>query len=89
MWQILGHTESIAYEPWPVYDEAKCIDDVIEMPIQVNGKVRNVIAIAKAAGKDEILAIVKADEKIAQAIEGKTIVKEIVVPGKIINIVVK
>jgi leucyl-tRNA synthetase len=86
---MLGHTESIAYESWPVYDEAKCIDDVIEMPIQVNGKVRNVIAIAKAAGKDEILAIVKADEKIAQAIEGKTIVKEIVVPGKIINIVVK
>jgi leucyl-tRNA synthetase len=89
MWQLLGHTESIAYEPWPVYDESKCVDDIIEMPIQVNGKVRNVIAIAKAASKDEILAIVKADEKIAQAIEGKTIVKEIVVPGKIINIVVK
>ena len=89
MWQMLGHTESIAYETWPLYDEAKCVDDVIEMPIQINGKVRNVIAIAKAAGKDEILAIVKADEKIAQAIEGKTIVKEIVVPGKIINIVVK
>ena len=89
IWQILGHTESIAYESWPVYDEAKCVDDVIEMPIQVNGKVRNVIAIAKAASKEEILAIVKADEKIANAIEGKTIVKEIVVPGKIINIVVK
>ena len=89
MWQMLGHTESIAYESWPVYDEAKCVDDVIEMPIQVNGKVRNVIAIAKAASKDEILAIVKADEKIAATIEGKTIVKEIVVPGKIINIVVK
>ena len=89
MWQILGHTESIAYESWPVYDESKCVDDVIEMPIQINGKVRNVIAIAKDAGKDQILAIVKADEKIAQAIEGKTIVKEIVVPGKIINIVVK
>jgi len=89
IWQALGHSESIAYEPWPTYDEAKCVDDVIEMPIQVNGKVRNVIAIAKAASKDEILAIVKADEKIAQAIEGKTILKEIVVPGKIINIVVK
>ncbi len=89
IWQLFGHTESIAYEPWPVYDEAKCVDDVIEMPIQVNGKVRNVIAIDKSASKDEILAIVKADAKIAQAIEGKTIVKEIVVPGKIINIVVK
>ncbi len=89
IWQIFGHNESIAYESWPKYDEAKCIDDIIEMPIQVNGKVRNVIAIAKDAGKDEILAIVKADAKIAQAIEGKTIIKEIVVPGKIINIVVK
>ena len=59
------------------------------MPIQVNGKVRNVIAIAKDASKDEILAVVKADEKIAAALDGKTIVKEIVVPGKIINIVVK
>ena len=89
IWQILGHDNTIAYEPWPVYDEAKCVDDVIEMPIQVNGKVRNVIAIAKAATKDEILAIVKADEKISAALDGKTIVKEIVVPGKIINIVVK
>ncbi len=89
IWQIFGHTESIAYESWPVYDEAKCASDVIEMPIQVNGKVRNVIAIAKAASKEEILAIVKADEKISAAIDGKTIVKEIVVPGKIINIVVK
>ena len=89
IWQILGHTESIAYESWPKYDESKCASDVIEMPIQVNGKVRNVLNISKTASKDEILAIVKADEKIAQAIEGKTIVKEIVVPGKIINIVVK
>ena len=89
IWQILGHDNTIAYEPWPVYDEAKCVDDVIEMPIQVNGKVRNVIAIAKAATKDEILEVVKADEKISAALDGKTIVKEIVVPGKIINIVVK
>ena len=89
IWQILGHTESIAYESWPKYEEAKCASDVIEMPIQVNGKVRNVLNISKDATKDEILEIVKADEKIAQAIEGKTIVKEIVVPGKIINIVVK
>jgi len=89
IWQVLGHSESIAYESWPKYDEAKCASDVIEMPIQVNGKVRNVLNIAKNASKDEILEIVKSDEKIAQAIEGKTIVKEIVVPGKIINIVVK
>ena len=89
IWQILGHDKSIAYESWPVYDEAKCVDDVIEMPVQINGKVRSVIALAKTASKDEVLAIVKADEKVKAAIEGKSIVKEIVVPGKIINIVVK
>jgi leucyl-tRNA synthetase len=89
IWQILGHNESIAYESWPVYDEAKCASDEIEMPVQVNGKVRSVVMIAKDADKDDILAIVKADEKVAAALDGKTIVKEIVVPGKIINIVVR
>ena len=89
IWQILGHDSTIAYESWPQFDEAKCASDVIEMPIQVNGKVRNVINISKTATKEEILAIVKSDEKIATALDGKTIVKEIVVPGKIINIVVK
>jgi leucyl-tRNA synthetase len=89
IWQILGHNESIAYESWPTYDEAKCVDNTIEMPIQVNGKVRSVVMIAKDADKDSVLAVVKADEKVASAIDGKTIVKEIVVPGKIINIVVK
>ena len=89
MWQCLGHSESIAYEPWPKHDESKCASDVIEMPIQVNGKVRNVLAISKQASKEEVLSIVMADEKIKVAIEGKTIIKEVVVPGKIINIVVK
>ena len=89
IWQVFGHNETIAYEPWPVYDEAKCVDNTIEMPVQINGKVRSVVMIAKDADKDSILAVVKADEKVAAAIDGKTIVKEIVVPGKIINIVVK
>ena len=89
IWQMFGHNESIAYESWPAYDESKCASDTIEMPIQVNGKVRNVIAIGKNASKEEVLSIVMADEKIKAAIDGKTIVKEIVVPGKIINIVVK
>ena len=89
IWQMFGHNESIAYESWPAYDESKCASDTIEMPIQVNGKVRNVIAIGKNASKEEVLSIVMADEKIKAAIDGKNIVKEIVVPGKIINIVVK
>ena len=89
IWQLFGHNETIAYESWPKYDESKCSSDIIDMPIQVNGKVRNVIAISKNACKDDILSVVMADEKIKASIEGKTIVKEIVIPGKIINIVVK
>ncbi len=89
IWQVLGHSETIAYESWPTYDEAKCASDVIDMPIQVNGKVRSVVSIPADADKDTVLETVKADDKIKAAIDGKTIVKEIVVPGKIINIVVK
>ena len=89
IWQILGHDNTIAYEPWPVFDEDKCKDDVIETAVQINGKVRSVVSIPAGAQKDEILSIVKADGKISAALEGKTIVKEIVIPGKIINIVVK
>ena len=89
IWQVLGHSNSIAYESWPTYDEAKCASDVVDMPIQVNGKVRSVVSIPADADKDTILATVKTDDKIKAAIDGKTVVKEIVVPGKIINIVVK
>ena len=89
LWQILGHDNTIAYESWPQYDESKCGGDEVEMPIQVNGKVRSVIKLAATATKDEILAAAYNDEKISAAINGKSIVKEIVIPGKIINIVVK
>ena len=89
LWSILGYDNTIAYEPWPAYDEAKTIDDTVEMPVQINGKVRAVIAVPNGADKDSVLSIAKADDKVIQAIDGKTIVKEIVVPGKIINIVVK
>jgi len=89
VYEALGGKGLVSLAAWPEYDEAKCGDDVVEMPIQINGKVRAVIAIAKEATKDEVLSIVKADARISSAIEGKTVVKEIVVPGKIINIVVK
>ena len=89
LWEILGHDNTIAYEPWPTYDEAKTADDEVEVVVQINGKVRGKISIAVDLPKDEVLSIAKADEKVASAIEGKTIVKEIVVPNKIVNIVVK
>ncbi len=89
VYEMMGGEGIVSIAPWPTYDESKTVDDTVDFPVQINGKVRAVVAIPAAADKDGILAAVKADEKIASAIEGKTIVKEIVVPGKIVNIVVR
>lgn len=85
----LGNTELVSLAKWPEYDESKTVDNVIELPVQINGKVKNVIKVAKDLSREEILDFLHKDEKTTLALEGKTVVKEIVVPGKIINIVVK
>ena len=87
--ELLGGTDLISIAPWPEYDESKTIDDTVELPVQINGKVKAKVFVPNNASKDEILAIAKGDEKVSEAIVGKVVVKEIVVPGKIINIVVK
>ena len=87
--ELLGGTELISIAPWPEYDESKTVDDTVELPVQINGKVKTKVFVPNNASKDEILAIAKSDEKVSESIEGKTVIKEIVVPGKIINIVVK
>ena len=89
MWSILGHDTTIAYEPWPTYDESKCADDEVEIVVQINGKLRGKIKVAKDSPAAEVIALAKADAAVAAAIEGKTIVKEISVPNKIVNIVVR
>ena len=89
LWSLLGHENTIAYEPWPTYDEARAADDVVEIVVQINGKVRGKINVPADLDKDAVLSAAKADEKVAAAIDGKTVVKEIVVPNKIVNIVVK
>ena len=89
LWQRLGHDETLAYEPWPEHDEAMLVEDALEVPVQVNGKVRAVITVAVDADKDTILAAAKAEGRLAQHLEGKSIVKEIYVPGKMVNLVVK
>ena len=89
MYSALGNKGLVSLAKWPEYDESKTSDDTLEMPVQINGKVRSVINVPREASKEDILAMAKADEKVATAIDGKTIVKEIVVPTKIINIVVK
>ena len=89
IWQKLGHNDTIAFEPWPVYDEEACKEDTIEIGVQVNGKVRGTVALAPDEDKDSALAKAKAVEGVAGFVEGKAVVKEIYVPGKIVNIVVK
>lgn len=86
MWSILGHDDTIAYESWPTYDEEACKEDTVEIGVQVNGKVKGTVSIAVDEDKESVL------EKAKKAVEGKitgNIIKEIYVPGKIVNIVAK
>lgn len=87
LWSILGHSNTIAYEAWPTFDESKTIDNTINLPIQVNGKLRGTIEVEKDASEDVIKPF--AHEKVSASLEGKTIIKEIYVKNKVYNIVVK
>ncbi|MGN0478301.1 MAG: leucine--tRNA ligase [Hominenteromicrobium sp.] len=90
VWEIMQLGEGmVAQQSWPQYDEAKCKDDTVEIVAQVNGKVRARLQVAADIQKDDALAAAKSDAKIAAEIAGKTVVKEIFVPGKLVNIVVK
>ncbi len=85
----LGGKTMLAVAEWPEYDESKTVDSTVELAVQINGKVRSTVKLPLDCPRDEALAAAKADERIAAAIAGKTIVKEITVPNKIINIVVR
>ena len=87
LWNILGHNDTITYEPWPIYDEEKTIDDEIEIPIQVNGKLKTTVMIA--LDEDESSFKQKVHSAIEDKLDGKSIVKEIYVKNKIYNVVVK
>ena len=88
LWQLLGHETSLAYEPWPGYDPALLKDDEIEVPVQVNGKLRGRVVVPADADGPAIETAARQDEKVAALIEGKTIRKVVVVPGKLVNFVV-
>ena len=79
----------VAEQIWPEYDESKCVEETIEIAVQVNGRIKTKLNIAVDAEQDEVLSLAKSDENVAKAIEGKNIVKEIYVKGRIVNIVVK
>ena len=87
LWNELGHTDSIAYEPWPKYDESKTIDDEIELPVQVNGKLKATVMIS--LDEDESSIKDKVHSALEGKLDGKSIVKEIYVKNKIYNVVVK
>ena len=89
LFSILGEKKTINETPWPKYDEAKTIDDEIEIPVQFNGKLKAVVKIDRDADENTVKEIVKNDETVKKALEGKNIVKEIYVKAKVYNIVVK
>ena len=90
VWSEMKLGEAMVTEQiWPKYDESKCKDDVIEIVVQVNGKVRTRLSVAADIQKDDAIALAKAEDRIAAEINGKNVVKEIYVPGKLVNIVVK
>ena len=89
LWEMLGHDNTIAYEEWPKYDESKLGENEKEIGVQVNGKVRGTIKISVDEAEDSIKEKALADENVKRHIEGKEIVKFIVIQGKIVNIVVK
>ena len=87
LWEMLGHEESLAYEPWPSFDPAMVREEEIELPVQVNGKLRSRIKVSAEAARAEIERAALADSKVQQHIAGKTVRKAIVVPGRMVNIV--
>ncbi|MCL2488882.1 MAG: class I tRNA ligase family protein, partial [Oscillospiraceae bacterium] len=87
LWEMSGYGGQIAQAAWPVYDESKCAEAEVEIVIQINGKVRARTRISADAATENVLAAAKAEPAIAEAITGKRIVKELYVPGKLVNIV--
>ena len=85
----LGNTTMLTEVEWPTYDENKCVESTVEIVVQVNGKIKARVSVATDADKDTVANIARADEAVKTLIEGKTVVKEIYVPGKLYNIVVK
>lgn len=87
LWEKLGHTESISYETWPAYDEAKLIDNEVEIVIQINGKVKAKLMVPTDTSKEKLEEIAMDDDTIKEQIDGKTVRRVIAVPGKLVNIV--
>ena len=89
MWEVYGNTESISYVPWPTFDESKLVSDTVEIVVQLMGKVKAKLDVKKDLTPAELEQIVLANEEVKELIEGKQVMKVIVVPGRLVNIVAK
>jgi leucyl-tRNA synthetase len=88
LWEKLGHTNTLAYESWPVYDEEKCIETTMEVVLQINGKIRSKVSVAKDTSNTELERLAFDDANIKRYVDGKRIIKKIIIPNKLVNIVV-
>jgi len=89
LWQILGHEQTLAYEPWPTWEEAALKEALVEIPVQINGKVRAKVQVPPDADKDAIEQAARSEERIAEQLANRQVVKTVVVPGRLVNFVVK
>jgi leucyl-tRNA synthetase len=89
VWALLGHGESVLDAPWPAWDEELAADEVVTVVVQVNGKLRDRLEVPVDAEKDDVLGLARAAENAARFLEDKQVVKEIYVPGKLVNFVVR
>ncbi|MBQ3068761.1 MAG: leucine--tRNA ligase [Clostridia bacterium] len=89
MWADAGFEGMLVTAPWPDYDEAKCVEQTIEIVVQINGKIKSRLDIPHDASQETVLSLAKADDKVAELLDGMQIVKELYVPGKLVNIVVR
>ncbi|MEN6404995.1 MAG: leucine--tRNA ligase [Thermoguttaceae bacterium] len=89
LWETLGHQGGLTYQPWPTFDEAAIKEDTVEVPIQINGKLRGRIVVPADSDRAALESAARADAKVAELLAGKTVVKAIAVPGRMVNFVVK
>ena len=89
LWQRLGHANSVTFVPFPAADPALLVSDTVELPVQINGKVRSRVVVDTSAGEQQVINVVMNDEKVRAATDGKQILKTIVVPGRMVNLVIK
>jgi leucyl-tRNA synthetase len=89
LWEILGHTDTLAHAPWPKFVPELAAEDQVEIVVQVNGRVKGKVCVDAGLDKDELERRVLADPKIAKLLDGQRAIKRIIVPDKLVNVVVR